>query len=91
MDKAKEYTHSTIDWLNNIKKSLKCKNCPEDRYWVLDFHHREPDKKDMEIARLIQMGSKKRILKEIEKCDIVCSNCHRDLHYQEKIKNAVVS
>lgn len=81
--KANIYNKSIIDWFLKLKKSLKCK-CGEDRWWVLDFHHRDPLTKEYNISSLIRKGSKKNILKEIEKCDVLCSNCHRDLHYQEK-------
>jgi len=86
IDKARNYTHSMIEWFIELKKTLKCENCPEDRYWVLDFHHRDPNKKDIEVSKLIRLGSKKKILNEIKKCKVLCSNCHRDLHYQEKMR-----
>lgn len=75
-------------WFENLKSKLKCSNCEESRWWVLDFHHLNPKNKEMNVSSLLSCGSKKRILKEIDKCDVLCSNCHRDLHYQEKVGNA---
>lgn len=69
------------DWYINFKSSLSCENCGENRHWCLDFHHEE--NKDMEVSKLLQYGSKDRILKEISKCKTLCANCHRDLHYKE--------
>ncbi len=43
----------------------------------MDFDHRDPTTKTATIAKLIGNGSKKKLLEEIEKCDLVCSNCHR--------------
>lgn len=73
------------EWIDSIKATLKCINCGEARWWVLDFHHRDPKTKDKGVAALIQTGSRERVLNEIEKCDVLCSNCHRDLHYRETI------
>lgn len=83
--KAKVNTKITVDKFKEFKKTLNCSNCVEKRWWVLDFHHRDPSKKDIEISNLIKSGSSKKIKEEIEKCIVLCSNCHRDLHYQEKI------
>lgn len=82
-DKAKKYRKEFYQWFLGIKKELKCTQCGEDRYWVLDFHHRDKKEKDYNIARLVIACSKKKLLKELSKCDVVCSNCHRDLHYKE--------
>lgn len=71
-------------WLQNLKKELdlKCSVCGENRLPVLDFHHRDPNEKEGSISSLVNDGSSKsRVLKEIEKCDVLCSNCHRMLHY----------
>lgn len=46
--------------------------------YVMDFDHRGEEKKLDSVAILIRNGfSKKKILDEIEKCDLVCANCHR--------------
>lgn len=69
-------------WVNEYKVSKKCKSCSENHIAVLDFHHRNPKEKDIDICVAISNGwSKKRLMKEIEKCDVLCSNCHRKLHY----------
>jgi hypothetical protein len=84
IDKAAQYTKNIIEWFHNIKKELKCEMCGESRFWVLDFHHKDPKEKDLEVSLLTRKGSKKRIVKEIEKCSVLCANCHRDLHFKEK-------
>lgn len=64
---------------------FKCKNCGEDDGVVLDFHHRNPKEKDFEVSVMICSGySLKRIINEIEKCDVLCANCHRREHYKLK-------
>ena len=83
IDKARVFTKSIIEWFNEYKKTLKCKECGESRYWVLDFHHRNPKEKDIEVSSLVRNGNKTKILKEVEKCDVLCSNCHRDLHFRQ--------
>lgn len=73
------------EWLQEIKKTLKCGRCGIDDYRVLDLHHRDPSQKDTEVANLAQMGrSKEVILAEIAKCQCLCSNCHRIVHWEEK-------
>ena len=65
------------------KKS--CSKCPESHIACLDFHHRNPKEKDFAVSRAIDRKcSKEKILKEIAKCDILCSNCHRKLHWEER-------
>jgi len=69
-------------WLQEVKQTLKCKFCPESHPAVLEFHHRDPKKKEIDVAHTITDGwGKKRILDEIAKCDVLCSNCHRKLHW----------
>lgn len=62
---------------------LKCSKCPEDHPSCLDFHHLGD--KELNIAEMANQGaSKQRILKEVSKCVVLCSNCHRKLHYEER-------
>jgi hypothetical protein len=51
---------------------------------VMEFDHREGEEKNAEISRLVNF-SIKRIEEEISKCDLVCSNCHRERTFQRKV------
>lgn len=82
--KAKNYKNTFIEWFLEIKKQLKCAKCGENRYWVLDFHHKDPKEKEGSISKMMRECNKEKILNEINKCTILCSNCHRDLHHLEK-------
>lgn len=71
------------EFIERVKKISKCK-CGESRHWVLDFHHLN-DKK-FNIAKMSSYGCSISAIKvEMRKCVILCANCHRDLHYKEKI------
>jgi hypothetical protein len=64
-------------WLNELKNH-PCEDCerkfpPE----CMDFDHRQGEKKSFNIGSKLPSRSKERILEEIEKCDLVCANCHR--------------
>ena len=69
--------------INELKDSLLCLKCGENRNHLLDFHHIDPNQKDFQISQGERYGWEK-IKQEIDKCIILCSNCHRDFHYQEK-------
>ena len=57
-----------------------CLYCGEDDPCALDWHHRNPEEKHNDLAVLVGMvASSARIVAEIEKCDVVCANCHRKL------------
>lgn len=47
---------------------------------VYDFHHMEPSNKKYAISQLYKWGARKILLEEIQKCVMVCSNCHRLVH-----------
>ena len=68
-------------WLAGIKKTLECERCGENHPATLTFHHKDSSEKDFEIGNAIVLGySKKRILAEIEKCEVLCANCHAIEH-----------
>ncbi len=72
-------------WWKNYKQTLKCTRCPENHVACLTFHHIDPTKKDANMADLIHRGySRKRVLEEIEKCEVLCFNCHTKLHYDQR-------
>lgn len=82
--KARVYTDSVVSWFLDYKKTLICEACGDDRYWVLDFHHIDPTKKEKTVSSFIRGASKNKAMEEIKKCKVLCSNCHRDFHYNNK-------
>lgn len=62
----------------------KCQRCGYDKCIdAFDFHHKNPMEKDDTIKNLWGKTWPV-ILKEIEKCILLCSNCHRELHWKER-------
>lgn len=55
-----------------------CVMCGESDPIVLDFDHIKPETKEWTMARLIAEGHAwERLEKEIDKCQVLCANCHR--------------
>ena len=57
---------------------------------VLEFHHRNPAEKLFNISLKWHCRSWERVRTEIEKCDLICANCHRETHVEEKIAKAAL-
>lgn len=75
----------TSSYRQRIKKQMieykggKCKICGYNKcIEALDFHHLNPNEKDFNISG----GTKsfKNLKPEIDKCILVCANCHREIH-----------
>lgn len=61
-------------------KGGKCEICGYNRYiGALEFHHKNPEEKDFQISCGNTL-SFERIKSELDKCLLVCSNCHKELH-----------
>jgi len=73
--------------LQILKAQGACVECGlsgEIATWALDYHHINHDDKVASVSYLVSNGySWKRIEKEIAKCELICSNCHRIRHYKE--------
>lgn len=71
--------------IENLKVKECCQKCGDTRGYVLDFHHKDPSIKEDTIARMTSNNyCLTKTLEEIEKCVVLCSNCHREFHYLEK-------
>ena len=80
------YSKNLKKWFQEYKSNLKCSKCPENDIICLDFHHRNRSDKILEVSVMVARGrSKEVILQEIEKCDVLCSNCHRKLERDLKL------
>jgi hypothetical protein len=70
-------------WFYEYKMELKCSRCGEENPYLLDFHHTNPNDKDFDVASRLTRAGKKSIQEEIDKCIVLCSNCHRLEHAKE--------
>ncbi len=61
-------------------KGGKCSNCGYNKHYsALEFHHIDPNKKEIEPAKATSFL---RIKDELDKCILLCANCHREVHYR---------
>ena len=75
------WRNKVIAWYEGYKQTLKCELCPESESCCLDFHHKDPEQKDLAVAEAVRNGwSIKRLKTEIAKCAVLCANCHRKVH-----------
>jgi transposase len=67
-------------------KGGKCERCGYNKcITALEFHHLDPKEKDFSIGNNNVLSFEK-CKKEADKCILVCSNCHREIHYEEFLK-----
>jgi hypothetical protein len=68
-------------FVSDYKSYAGCKVCGENCHVCLDFHHIDSKNKTRNISRMSnEAWSLESIMKEIDKCIVLCSNCHRKLH-----------
>ena len=67
-------------YVRDYKIEHNCKNCGEEESICLTFHHRDGVEKEGKIPQLYKYGIKK-ITREVEKCDLICHNCHSRHHH----------
>lgn len=66
-------------------KGCCCKNCGYNKnFSALEFHHTEKKGKEFDISKYRGYQINDCILKELEKCVLLCSNCHRKEHQLEE-------
>jgi len=76
------FKHKKLAWVAGLKMERGCDYCGWNLHPVaLQYHHRDKEDKRMDISRMANSNrSKESILKEIEKCDLLCANCHAVQH-----------
>lgn len=65
-------------------KGGKCEICGYDKLipLVYDFHHIDPNNKTIEVSKILSKKPLDELKLEVDKCQLLCANCHRELHYQ---------
>lgn len=77
---VKEWRSRTVKRLKEAFGS-KCGICSYNKCLrALEFHHLDPNKKDFSIGSWRIVSKWSRLVEEVEKCVLVCSNCHREVH-----------
>jgi hypothetical protein len=81
----------TKRWINRKIKAIaykgnKCEDCgvkaDPKNYVIFDFYHEDPTIKETGWQKL-RLRSWKAITTELNKCALLCSNCHRLRHFSE--------
>lgn len=80
-------SNNVIKYRQNRKKKAieykggKCQKCGYDKcVYALDFHHLEKNEKEFNISKSTTNWERLKI--ELDKCILVCSNCHREIHFE---------
>lgn len=69
-----------LDYLGRV-----CTDCGNEFHHVaMDFHHRDPSQKDIALGYLWNWKWSSRHEEELDKCVLLCANCHRIRHHAEE-------
>jgi len=79
-----EYKKKRRQEWHAFKCTLKCTKCGFSHPAAMDFHHEDPNLKEGNIHRYIANGQFKKAEEELKKCIVLCANCHRIHHYEER-------
>jgi hypothetical protein len=77
MERNQRYRLEISDYVKEIKEKSPCADCDKNfPYYVMEFDHLKG--KQATISFLSATGRISALKAEIQKCEIVCSNCHRE-------------
>ena len=93
--KGEDYSNAANNYLNQKERASnrkielinlkggKCQRCGYAKnYSALCFHHRDPSNKAFSLdSRNLSNTNMNSLLEESRKCDLLCSNCHMEIHY----------
>ncbi len=82
-EKQIKYRRKRKAELHEYKLKLGCHVCGYNRSaYALDLHHRDPAQKKFSIGSVLSRA-KEAFWAEVAKCDVICRNCHAELHGEE--------
>lgn len=89
--KSAEKTRSNFIFVARLKVERGCSDCGYNKHPdALDFDHLPGTEKRCGVAYMMRW-SRKLILEEIAKCEVVCANCHRIRTWQRKVDAGIVN
>lgn len=76
--RAKDRRRMNMSFIQEFKSNAGCSDCGITDHRVLEFDHLPGKGKTAGVGEAALRGwSQERLLREIERCEVVCSNCHR--------------
>ena len=85
LDRSRKKRQEVRKWYREYKNTLHCMDCGQSHPATLDFHHIDPAEKDFVVSQILhETTSLRRLQEEIAKCVVLCANCHRIRHWNEK-------
>jgi len=75
-------------YIKQYKEFRGCMDCGvKYPFYVLDLDHRDGSTKKFVPSQLSNNNSWKAMVEELEKCDVVCANCHRERTHSRGYQN----
>lgn len=74
--RRKKIKQMAVEYLGGQCVICGYKRCSD----ALDIHHRNPHQKEFGLAKHGLTRSWERTRQELEKCVLICANCHREVH-----------
>lgn len=87
-------TKAELEKNRNLKKLFldykgsQCTQCGYNKCnAALEFHHLDPNEKEFELggfnkSSVLKTGLTKEVKEELDKCTVLCANCHREVHFK---------
>ena len=85
LEQKRAWKAGRVAWGWTLKEGRPCADCGGVFHPVaMQWDHRPGTQKRGEISRMVDRASRKDLLSEIEKCDLVCANCHAVRTYERR-------
>lgn len=80
IERQQSFKQKCVDY-----KGGKCEKCEYSKcLGALDFHHVNPNQKEFALSKYRSTSWEKNktvVTNELDKCILLCANCHREQHY----------
>jgi hypothetical protein len=82
LQRQRAFKQKLLDYKGGSCSKCGYNKCPA----ALEFHHLDPSQKDFSFSRFRSTSwekSKDKVCKELDKCILLCANCHREAHWEK--------
>jgi hypothetical protein len=75
--RQRAHNNAARAWMASLKEGIPCSDCGEVfPVWVMHWDHLPEFEKKGDVSVMVQSRTREVVLEEIEKCELVCANCH---------------